>query len=186
MCYSQLQLTNQTNTPHVEVLLTAMNKTTKSRTLLKHIAVTTLCTAIGFSAFAAGAAPKADAATARSKMIISSGKKYLGVPYRFGAPSGVTYAFDCSSFIQYVFKRNGLSLPRTSAAQAKVGKKVPKGSLSQGDLVFFNTNGRSISHAAIYAGYGKILHSSSSRGVAITNMNSNYWKTKYVTARRVL
>lgn len=67
-----------------------------------------------------------------------------------------------------------------------MGKKVDKGSLSMGDLVFFNTNGKSISHVAIYAGNNKIVHSSSSQGVTVSDMNSKYWKSKFVTARRVL
>jgi cell wall-associated NlpC family hydrolase len=86
-----------------------------------------------------------------------------------------------------MFGSIGVWLPRTSSAQAYMGKKVDKGSISMGDLVFYSTNGgKSISHVAIYAGGGKILHSSSSKGVTLTDMNSSYWKTKYVTARRVL
>ncbi|MBW7455187.1 C40 family peptidase, partial [Paenibacillus sepulcri] len=126
------------------------------------------------------------AATPAALSLISSGTQFLGVPYRFGAPAGVTYAFDCSSFIQYVFKASGIKLPRTSVAQATAGKKVAKGYLSTGDLVFFNTGGAGISHVAIYAGNGKILHSSSTKGVTIASMNTTYWQSKYVTARRVL
>jgi cell wall-associated NlpC family hydrolase len=158
----------------------------QKKRFLKSILVTSLCATIGFSALAFGSATEAKAATPASKKIISSGQKYLGVPYRFGAPSGITYAFDCSSFIQHVFKKNGVTLPRTTTAQAVKGQKVAKGSLSMGDLVFFKTNGRSISHVAIYAGNNKILHSSSSKGVTIADLSTNYWKTKYVTARRVL
>jgi cell wall-associated NlpC family hydrolase len=153
--------------------------------LVKRVLMTTLCATIGLSAFVNGFSTKANAATPESIKVVSSAKKYLGVPYRFGAPSGITYAFDCSSFTQYVFKKNGVKLPRTSIAQAAKGIKVAKGNLSVGDLVFFNTNGRSISHVAIYAGNHKILHSSGS-GVSLTSMNTTYWSNKYVTARRVL
>lgn len=147
----------------------------------------TLCTAIGLTAFTLSAVThKAEAATAETVALISSGKNYLGVPYQYGAPAGVTYAFDCSSFTQYMFNGLDVSLPRTASAQASKGVKVAKTDLSMGDLVFFKTNGKSISHVAIYAGSNKILHSSSSQGVTVSDMTSSYWTKYYVTARRVL
>ena len=158
----------------------------KHNTFIK-IAKLGLCTVIGLSAFAFGAsANRADAATAESLKLISNGKNYVGTPYKYGAPAGVTYAFDCSSFTQYMFNGLDVSLPRTASSQATLGKKVAKADLSVGDLVFFKTNGKNISHVAIYAGSSKILHSASSSGVTVSNMNSSYWKSKYVTARRVL
>lgn len=155
--------------------------------LLKSIAKAGICSAIVLSAFTFGSnAQQAHAATPETINLISTGKVYLGTPYKFGAPAGVTYAFDCSSFTQFLFKGFDVNLPRTSVAQAAVGEKVAKGSLSMGDLVFFNTNGKSISHVAVYAGNNKIIHSSSSKGVAVSNMDSGYWAKRYVTARRVI
>lgn len=145
------------------------------------------CAAIVCSAIAFGASPESThAATPTSLKLIDTGKAYIGTPYRYGAAPGSTDAFDCSSFTQYIFKSFDVWLPRTSAAQASMGTKVDKGSLSVGDLVFFKTNGKSISHVAIYAGNNKMIHSSSSAGVTISDMNASYWKSKYVTARRVL
>ena len=80
----------------------------------------------------------------------------------------------------------GVKLPRTSKEQAKEGEQVDRGSISQGDLLFFRTSGKSIGHVAIYVGNGKMIHASSSRGVTISDMNSSYWKKRFVTARRVL
>ncbi|MDQ6421787.1 C40 family peptidase [Paenibacillus sp. LHD-117] len=156
--------------------------------LLKHIVKIGTCGAIVWSAITFGAsADTAHAATPTSLSLISKSKNYIGTPYLYGAAAGSTAAFDCSSFTQYMFKSVGVWLPRTSTAQAWMGKKVDKGSLSMGDLIFYSTNGgKSISHVAIYAGSNKIIHSSSSKGVSVTDMNSSYWKTKYVTARRVL
>jgi cell wall-associated NlpC family hydrolase len=150
---------------------------------VRRFLIAALGVSFGFSALY-GAAPQAHAATPRSQKLIHTGKQYLGVPYRFGAPMGDTHAFDCSSFTQYIFRKSGVSLPRTSITQAVAGKKVKY--LSMGDLVFFKTNGRSISHVGIYAGYGKMLHSSSSKGITVVKMNTKYWKTRFVTARRVL
>ncbi|MBD2867461.1 C40 family peptidase [Paenibacillus arenilitoris] len=155
--------------------------------LLKSIAKAGLCSAIVMSAITFGTfAQKAQAATPETRELIATGKEYIGTPYKFGAPAGVTYAFDCSSFTQFLFKGFDVKLPRTSTAQAQVGKKVGKGSLSMGDLVFFKTNGKSISHVAVYAGNNKIIHSSSSKGVTVTSLGSSYWAKRYVTARRVI
>ncbi|MBD2843668.1 C40 family peptidase [Paenibacillus sp. IB182496] len=154
--------------------------------IVKKLVSVSLCAAIGFSSLTMAIAPKASAATEESLNLIETGKEYLGVSYKYGAPSGVTYAFDCSSFTQYVFKQYDVKLSRSSRAQAKTGQKVARGSLSVGDLVFFNTSGNSISHVGIYAGDNKMLHASSSKGISFANINSSYWKNKYVTARRVL
>jgi len=155
--------------------------------LLKSIAKAGICSAIVMSAFTIGTfAPKAHAATPETIDLISTGKEFIGTPYKFGAPAGATYAFDCSSFTQFLFKGLDVSLPRTSVAQASVGEKVPKGSLSMGDLVFFKTNGKTISHVAIYAGNNKIIHSATSTGVTVSDMTTNYWSKSYVTARRVV
>ncbi|MFC4775222.1 C40 family peptidase [Paenibacillus sp. GCM10023252] len=154
--------------------------------IFKHIALTTaVCTTL-ITGIAFNHSNEAEAATAAANKVITTGKTYLGVPYQFGAPAGVTYAFDCSSFVQYTFLKNGIWLPRTSAGQASMGKPVAKGYLSVGDLVFFKTNGKSISHVAVYAGNNNIIHSASSKGVSITSLNNSYWKSKYVTARRVI
>jgi cell wall-associated NlpC family hydrolase len=153
--------------------------------LLRKVIGVGLLTAIGFTALGFGQASQANAATKADKVILT-GKKYLGVKYRFGAPAGVTYAFDCSSFTQYIFKKNGVYLPRTSSLQAKRGSKVTKSHLKKGDLVFFKSPGRSgIGHVAVYAGYNKILHAAG-KYVKVSSLSSSYWKSHYVTARRVI
>ncbi|MFF2484239.1 C40 family peptidase [Paenibacillus sp. NPDC058071] len=108
----------------------------------------------------------------------------IGTPYQSGGTS--TRGFDCSGFTTYVFDKMGVDLSRTSGSQAKMGKKIAKSDLSAGDLVFFNTNGKSISHVGIYVGDGKFAHSSSSKGVTISKLSESYYETRYVTARRVM
>ncbi|WP_152619339.1 C40 family peptidase [Cohnella kolymensis] len=147
-----------------------------------------LCAAIGFTALGFGQAGKAEAATVtKADKVISTGKNYLGVKYRFGAPSGVTYAFDCSSFTQYIFKKNGITLPRSSSLQATKGVKVAKANLKKGDLVFFKDPGRAgrIGHVAVYIGNNKML-GASGKAVKISSMGSSYWSKHYVSARRVI
>jgi len=142
---------------------------------------------IGMGAASAHAAT-ATSAQVKADRIISMGNHYLGTPYLYGARSGRTDRFDCSSFVQYLFKKQGISLPRTSAQQSKVGKYVPKSQLKKGDLVFFSTrhsHGR-VAHVAIYAGNGKILHTYGAPGVTYSSLNSKWWSSHYITARRVL
>lgn len=153
----------------------------------KTIARLGLCAVIGMASFSIGSIQSASAATPKSEKLLAFGKKYLGVPYRLGAPSGSTSYFDCSSFTQYVFKKNGVSLPRTSKEQYNKGKKVHRSSLSKGDLVFFTgSSGKGIGHVAIYAGNNKILHTYGKTGVTVSSLSTSYWNNHYVTARRVL
>ncbi|MGM7702988.1 LysM peptidoglycan-binding domain-containing protein [Pseudalkalibacillus sp. Hm43] len=119
--------------------------------------------------------------------VVNQAKRYLGTPYRYGSAVGNTSSFDCSSFTAFLFKQYGINLPRTSRAQATIGKKVRSGDLQAGDLVFFDTDfdGR-INHVAIYAGNGKMIGAQSS-GVGYANpFSPYYWSSRYVTARRVL
>ncbi|MNN63876.1 Murein DD-endopeptidase MepS/Murein LD-carboxypeptidase precursor [compost metagenome] len=114
----------------------------------------------------------------------------MGVRYDFGASTSTTRAFDCSSFTKYIFGKYGVNLPRTSAAQSRVGKAVSKANLKAGDLVFFSSgsraNGSNVTHVAVYMGNGKILHTYGSPGVTVSDLNSGNWKRTYLKARRVL
>lgn len=127
---------------------------------------------------------RSDSSTAAQT--ISIGQRFLGTKYEFGADTNQTKTFDCSSFVKYVFKQVGVDLPRTSYTQAKEGKAVSRSELQTGDLVFFATGrrGSGISHVAIYAGNGRILHTFGSPGVTFSDLSD--WDSSYVTARRVL
>jgi len=107
-----------------------------------------------------------------------------GVPYKSAGktPKG----FDCSGFTHYVFEKLGVELPASSADQFKMGEPVAKKDLQPGDLVFFSTNGRSVSHVGIYIGDGTFVHSESGRGVVNTKLNDpHYWSKRYVGAKRI-
>ncbi len=75
-----------------------------------------------------------------------------GDHYRYGAAG--PRAFDCSGLLQYSFRRAGLSIPRTSAAQAGRAHRIAKKNLRRGDLMFF-TNGGRVYHAAMFIGRSK-------------------------------
>lgn len=116
--------------------------------------------------------------------IPSAINEVLGTPYKWGGTT--TKSFDCSGFIQYIFKQIGVQLPRTTKLQAKEGEKVAKKDLRAGDLVFFNTDGTGISHAGIVLDDGLLGHASASKGVRISELSEDYYMERYVTARRVL
>ncbi|MCD1261138.1 C40 family peptidase [Paenibacillus athensensis] len=140
---------------------------------------------LGASSAHAAAAPQAAATSTSSKAssIIATGERYMGVRYQYGSQAYNTRSFDCSSFTQYIFAKNGISLPRSSQQQSKVGHYVSRSQLQPGDLVFFYSP---IHHVAVYIGNGKILHTYGSPGVTISSLNSGWWSTHYATARRVL
>lgn len=123
----------------------------------------------------------------RLDAIVSTAHRFLGTPYKFGATYEKDRKFDCSSFVQYVFRQNGTTLPRTTREQAKMGVKVSKSNLRKGDLLFFTVRGgKSIGHVAIYAGNGRMIHTYGTGGVRYDNLNSKYWTDNFVTARRII
>lgn len=120
-----------------------------------------------------------------AKAIITEAEKYIGVNYVYGGttPSG----FDCSGFVKYVFGNCGVTLNRVSRDQyAKDGYSVSKSELEPGDLVFFGTGG-TVSHVGIYTGGGQMIHSpSTGKTVCYTSINSDYYLSHYIGAKRVL
>ena len=111
----------------------------------------------------------------------------LGVAYRYGGTSAST-GFDCSGFMQHIFKRSmGVNLPRTSAAQAKMGVGVSRSELQPGDMVFFRTMGRGrISHVGLYIGNNRFIHAPrTGKSIEITSLSNKYWNSRYALARRV-
>ncbi|BBH20523.1 hypothetical protein Back11_18680 [Paenibacillus baekrokdamisoli] len=168
-----------------------MNNTKKSP-ILKTLVGISLSLTVVFSGSMLITPQSAHAATASSSSIASNligvGQQFMGVPYKFGASSGRTDVFDCSSFTQYVYKQVGIKLPRSSRQQATVGSQVPKDQLQPGDLVFSDTNRDGIiNHVSIYMGNGKLLHTYRvGIGVTISNFKGSAWDRTFVTARRVL
>ena len=124
--------------------------------------------------------------------IINTAKslKNKGIKYSFGSTNIEGGSGDCSSFTQYVYRKNGILIGRDTQAQytSKLGTKVDKNNLAVGDLVFFkntynsnNTDG--VSHVGIYTGNNNFIHLSSS-GVKESSLNENYWDSHYLGAKR--
>lgn len=120
--------------------------------------------------------------------VIETAKSYRGTPYRYG---GTTRAgLDCSALIYHSFASVGMTIPRTSDAQSKIGKNVSVRNLQEGDVVFFATGNRRnrVTHAGIVTstrrGNTLFIHSSTSLGVTEDNVFSPYWSKRIVRARR--
>ena len=120
----------------------------------------------------------------QGKQIVSTAQTLMGIPYVFGGTT--TDGFDCSGLLQYVFKMHGLTIPRLADEQYNLGKSAKIHQLVAGDLVFFTTYTDGVSHCGIYVGDGKFLHASSSRGVIIDSLDNEYWRTRFVGARKVV
>ncbi len=118
------------------------------------------------------------------KALLAEADRYKGVPYVFGGntPRG----FDCSGYTKYVFAKAGITLPRLADEQYEVGQNVSRSNLRPGDLVFFETYEPGASHSGIYVGNGKFISATTSRGVAIADLDSGYWHERYLGARRVM
>ncbi|WP_217585477.1 NlpC/P60 family protein [Lentibacillus saliphilus] len=113
--------------------------------------------------------------------LIQTAQSLLGTPYVWGgtSPGG----FDCSGFIQYVFKSQNKTTPRTVSDMWNFSQPVNNRSI--GDLVFFETYKPGPSHMGIYIGDGKFIHAGVSKGVSVSHLSENYWKTRYLGTRRV-
>lgn len=113
--------------------------------------------------------------------IIKTAEKYLGARYNYGGMT--TNGFDCSGFVQFVFRENGITLPRSTVDQFECGKKIDMHDAKPGDLVFFNIYGTRISHVGIFAGNSSFIHAPTwGKRVSYADMNLDYWKRTFVGA----
>jgi len=113
---------------------------------------------------------------------VAFAKRLLGVPYRYGgdSPGG---GFDCSGFVRYVYGHFGLSLPHSSYADFGLGRRVGRGSLRPGDLVFFD----GVGHVGMYVGGGRFIHAPhTGTSVQVASLNEPWYRAAYDGARRLV
>jgi cell wall-associated NlpC family hydrolase len=112
--------------------------------------------------------------------VVAIALRYLGTPYRWAGSSPA--GFDCSGFVMYVYGRIRIGLPHNSAMLWGVGRPVARNDLQPGDLVFFN----GLSHAGIYIGRGRFVHSPHSGDVVkISRLSESSYRRSYDGARRL-
>ncbi|MGY8821512.1 MAG: C40 family peptidase [Pseudomonadales bacterium] len=122
--------------------------------------------------------------------LLERGFTLVGTPYRYGGSSRKT-GFDCSGFVSFLFRKEaGIELPRSTREMINLdAPKIKRSELEPGDVVFFNNRGRGqVSHAGIYIGGDRFIHSSSSRsgGVRVDSLDDKYWRSSFMQAKRVL
>ena len=136
------------------------------------------------SASSSSSSASTSTGTAAGNKIVAKAKQYLGVPYKWGGsdPSG----FDCSGFVYYVLRSQGINVSRTQTAMYAEGTPVSKSNLQPGDVVFFqNTYKAGLSHVGIYVGGGQFIHApSSGKVVSYANLYTDYYIAHYYGAVR--
>ncbi|MCD6653206.1 MAG: C40 family peptidase [Sulfurovum sp.] len=125
---------------------------------------------------------------ADKKQLLKDAKYYKGGRYVWGGttPKG----FDCSGYVQYLYKKHRIDLPRTAYAQSKKGRPIDINNLQKGDLLFFLTDkkrGIPVTHVGIYIGEGKFIHAASKKdGIIISPITHGSYRERFVEARRVV
>ncbi len=115
--------------------------------------------------------------------IVEYAKQFLGNPYVWGGTS-LTKGTDCSGFVMSVYKHFGITISRTSRAQAGDGTKITADQLQPGDLIFYADSSGTINHVAMYIGGGQVIHASNERtGIKISQYKYRT-PVKYVSILR--
>jgi len=128
--------------------------------------------------------PASPARAADDERLVREALKHRGTRYRWGGAS--RGGFDCSGFTRYIFRtQRGIELPHSASAQARLGVRVTNPHLRDGDLLFFQTYRRGISHVGIYLGDGKFVHAANRRSGVRTDTLTGYWARRLKLARRI-
>ena len=129
--------------------------------------------------------PEIKPAAQSQPSVITYALSLQGVPYRYGKDSPEE-GFDCSGFVKHVYEKQGITLPRTVRDMASSLPQISKNDVHSGDLVFFNTSGKSFSHVGIYVNDDKFVHAPSQRTgkVLVSSLKNHYWHKHYTGARR--
>lgn len=128
--------------------------------------------------------PAGDGGSEAASRAADIARKMVGSPYRFGGstPAG----FDCSGLVLYSYSRAGVRLPHGTDHLFRYSRKIPRGDIQRGDLLFFDQLGKKASHVAIYLGNDEFVHApSTGKTVYIAKLSERYWQDHFSQARRV-
>ena len=118
-------------------------------------------------------------ASSRNAAAARLATRYLGAPYVWAGSSPA--GFDCSGLVRYAFGKVGVAIPHNAAQQFRLGTPVDRARLIPGDIVFFNR----LRHNGIYLGDGRFVHASKPGGVKIAQLDDDWFRTRWVGARRL-
>lgn len=117
--------------------------------------------------------------------ILQTALGFRGVPYRYGGEDPRT-GFDCSGFVRFVMAQHQLTLPRTTAEQFQIGRRVSAREVKAGDLVFFSTVAPGASHVGLAISKDEFVHAPATSGVVrVERFEWSYWQSRFVGARRL-
>jgi cell wall-associated NlpC family hydrolase len=108
---------------------------------------------------------------------------WLGTPYRYGGTD--ERGLDCSALVQIVMGDLGVDVPRTTRDQQDLGRPIDPRDLRAGDLLFFRLDSSRVNHVGLALGRDRFIHASTSRGVVVDRLMSDYYTERFVEARRV-
>jgi cell wall-associated NlpC family hydrolase len=119
--------------------------------------------------------------------LIRQAKTLLGVPYKLGGDN--LAGIDCSAFVKKMFSSVDVALPRTAREQYDVGRRISRGELTTGDLVFFRTKAYDPypTHVGIYMGNDQFIHASALKkgGVRIDSLSADFYNGRFIGGSRV-
>jgi murein DD-endopeptidase len=119
-----------------------------------------------------------------ARKAVDYARDMVGKPYKYAGdtPAG----FDCSGLVRYSYGKAGIRMPRDTQSQRKQSVLVSVRNLREGDLLFFDQEGKKASHVGIYIGNGRFVHAPSSGGkVRTDSLKAEFWRKHFVEARRV-
>lgn len=122
-----------------------------------------------------------------SSRVVRTAATQIGQRYRLGGESPKT-GFDCSGLIYWAYKQNGITVPRITLSQAKMGQKIGRKSLKPGDILVFRTS-RSPNglHTGLYAGGDKFIHAPNSKSrVKLESFSNSWWSGQFLYGRRIV
>ena len=144
----------------------------------------TACSTRGVNSYKRTIAPAYKSDNTTTTLLYKEYEKYSHTRYQYGGQS--TNGIDCSALVQAIYKESfHKKIPRTTKDQAKIGYSVDKKDAKPGDIILFKT-GYNVRHSGIIIEKGKFLHSSTKKGVIITDIEKPYYKQRYWQIRRVL
>ena len=128
----------------------------------------------------------AEATQGAGAVIAREARNQIGTPYRYGG-NDPRRGFDCSGLVTFVHAQEGISVPRTAAAQYAAARKVDRDDLQAGDLVFFRLvpGSREVSHVGVYTGQGRFVHApQSGRNVVEASLDEPFFRERFAGSGR--